>query len=161
MNNDYHPIHIIQPLSQTLLAKQWQLVTAESCTGGEIAARLTDVPGSSQWFSGGFVTYSDLSKQQMLAVPAATLTKFGAVSEQTVHAMAMGALVHSNANISIAVSGIAGPDGGTTEKPVGTVWFAWGLATTCVTRCQYFSGDRIHIRQQSVLYALKTALTLL
>ncbi len=161
MTTHYDPREIIMTLSQHLLTKQWCLVTAESCTGGEIAARLTDVPGSSQWFDAGLVTYSNAAKQRLLSVPAAVLTEYGAVSEQTVRAMAEGALIHSDANMSIAVSGVAGPEGGTTTKPVGTVWFAWGFANQCVARCQHFSGDRISIRQQAVLYALNTGLGLL
>ncbi len=103
------------------------LATAESCTGGGVAQAITEVAGSSAWFERGFVTYSNLSKQQMLGVRESTLKQHGAVSEMTVREMVAGALQHSSAQVALAVSGIAGPDGGTAEKPVGTVWFAWGL----------------------------------
>ena len=132
------------------------LATAESCTGGGIAQAITEVAGSSAWFERGFVTYSNLSKQQMLGVREATIMQHGAVSEMTVREMAGGALQHSTAQVALAVSGIAGPDGGTADKPVGTVWFAWGLKHG-ETRAQRFqlNGNRAEVRAQSVRIALQ------
>jgi nicotinamide-nucleotide amidase len=119
------------------------LATAESCTGGGVAQAITEVAGSSAWFERGFITYSNLSKQQMLGVRETTLRQHGAVSEATVREMVAGALQHSAAQVSLAVSGIAGPDGGTADKPVGTVWFAWGITNgeTYAQRHQ-LSGNR-------------------
>jgi nicotinamide-nucleotide amidase len=132
------------------------LATAESCTGGGVAQAITGVAGSSAWFERGFVTYSNLSKQQMLGVRESTLKQHGAVSEMTVREMVVGALQHSSAQVALAVSGIAGPDGGTAEKPVGTVWFAWGLKGG-ETRAQRFQldGNRAEVRAQSVDIALQ------
>jgi nicotinamide-nucleotide amidase len=135
------------------------LATAESCTGGGIAQAVTSVAGSSAWFERGFVTYSNLSKQQMLGVQEATLIAYGAVSEAVVREMAEGALHNSTAQVSLAVSGIAGPDGGTPDKPVGTVWFAWALADGVTTAVRYrFSGDRDEVRAQAVRVALQGVL---
>ena len=132
------------------------LATAESCTGGGIAQAVTSVAGSSVWFERGFVTYSNLSKQQMLGVQESTLIAYGAVSEAVVREMAEGALRNSTAQVSLAVSGIAGPDGGSPEKPVGTVWFAWSLADGVVTTARrQFSGDRDEVRAQAVHVALQ------
>ncbi|MBT8421479.1 MAG: nicotinamide-nucleotide amidohydrolase family protein [Gammaproteobacteria bacterium] len=137
------------------------LVTAESCTGGWIAQAITDVAGSSMWFDRGFVTYSNLSKQEMLGVGEAALQRYGAVSEAVAREMAMGALTHSAAQVGVAVSGIAGPGGGTADKPVGTVCFAWAINTgdgkgavvKATTGC--FAGDREAIRRQAVVEALQ------
>lgn len=127
------------------------LTTAESCTGGWVSQCITDVPGSSEWFDRGFVTYSNESKTEMLGVSPETLATYGAVSEATVRAMAEGALKHSRADIAVAISGIAGPDGGSWEKPVGTVWFAWQrVGQPCRTHRECFSGDRREIRRQAV-----------
>jgi nicotinamide-nucleotide amidase len=135
------------------------LATAESCTGGGIAQAVTSVAGSSAWFERGFVTYSNLSKQQMLGVQEATLIAYGAVSEAVVREMAEGALHNSTAQVSLAVSGIAGPDGGTPDKPVGTVWFAWALAGGSVTTARHrFSGNRDEVRAQAVRVALQGVL---
>ena len=132
------------------------LVTAESCTGGWVAKRVTDVSGSSGWFDRGFVVYSNEAKQDLLGVREQTLERYGAVSEQTVREMAEGALSHSRAQISVAVSGIAGPEGGTADKPVGTVWFAWGR-TGRPTRTQkrYFAGEREQVRRLAMVFALE------
>jgi nicotinamide-nucleotide amidase len=132
------------------------LATAESCTGGGVAQAITEVAGSSAWFERGFVTYSNLSKQQMLGVRESTLKQHGAVSEMTVREMVAGALQHSAAQVALAVSGIAGPDGGTAEKPVGTVWLAWGLkgGETIAQRFQ-LDGNRAEVRAQSVHIALQ------
>jgi nicotinamide-nucleotide amidase len=142
-----HVAHVLQQCN-------WMLATAESCTGGWVAKCCTDIVGSSAWFERGFVTYSNQSKQDMLAVKTETLTTFGAVSEQTVLAMAQGALKYSKANISIAISGIAGPDGGSDDKPVGTVWFAWATQNSAKAERYHFLGDRDHVRRQAVAVAL-------
>ena len=138
------------------------LATAESCTGGGVAQAITDVAGSSAWFERGFVTYSDLSKQQMLGVSEATLSQHGAVSEAVVREMVAGALANSAAQLALAVSGIAGPEGGTPDKPVGTVWFAWGIkhGATHAQRHQ-IDGNRAAVRAQAVRIALQGALDLL
>jgi nicotinamide-nucleotide amidase len=131
------------------------LATAESCTGGWIAQAITSIPGSSGWFDRGFVTYSNLAKHEMLGVEHGVLTRFGAVSAETARAMAEGALARSRAQVALAVTGIAGPSGGTPEKPVGTVWFAWaGAGRHTLSRCQRFDGDRQAIRRQAVAAAL-------
>ena len=138
------------------------LATAESCTGGGVAQAITDVAGSSAWFERGFVTYSDLSKQQMLGVSEATLSQHGAVSEATVREMVAGALANSTAQVALAVSGIAGPDGGTPDKPVGTVWFAWGIkhGATHAQRHQ-INGNRVAVRAQATRIALQGVTDLL
>lgn len=146
--------------SKRLLAAKLILATAESCTGGWVAEAVTSIPGSSAFFDSGFVTYSNAAKQLMLGVQEQTLADFGAVSEQTAIEMAEGALSHSSADISIAITGIAGPDGGSPDKPVGTVWFAFGKRGDLTrTALQQFSGDRQAIRQQAVIFALKNANT--
>lgn len=132
----------------------WKLATAESCTGGLIAAHCTDVPGSSDWFERGFVTYSNAAKTELLGVDAALIATHGAVSEPVVRAMARGALAHSCAQVAVAVTGIAGPGGGSADKPVGTVWLAWATATRLESTCQLFAGDRRAVREASVAYAL-------
>lgn len=132
------------------------LATAESCTGGWVAQVITSVPGSSGWFDRGFVTYSDLSKEEMLGVSRESLERFGAVSEEVVREMAEGALRRSQAGISVAISGVAGPEGGSPRKPVGTVWLAWaasGQPTRC--RASHYAGDREMVRQQAVMAALQ------
>lgn len=138
------------------------LATAESCTGGGVAQAITEVAGSSAWFERGFVTYSNLSKQQMLGVSEDTLRQHGAVSERTVREMVAGALQHSAAQVALAVSGIAGPDGGTPDKPVGTVWFAWGIrqGEILAQRCR-LDGSRAEVRIQAVRIALRGVVDLL
>jgi nicotinamide-nucleotide amidase len=132
------------------------LVTAESCTGGGVATAITDVAGSSAWFERGFITYSNLAKQQMLGVSEATLKQHGAVSEATVREMVAGALANSTAQVALAVSGIAGPDGGTADKPVGTVWFAWGVKHgVTLARLHHLAGNRSEIRSMAVHIALQ------
>lgn len=138
------------------------LATAESCTGGGIAQALTDISGSSAWFERGFVTYANTAKVEMLGVQQSTLDAHGAVSEATVREMAAGALTHSHAHIALAVSGVAGPTGGTAEKPVGTVWFGWAVRDGEVhARLHNLKGDRAGIREQSVEIALHGVLNLL
>jgi nicotinamide-nucleotide amidase len=139
------------------LAHQLRLVTAESCTGGWLSRCVTDLPGSSRWFECGYVTYSNEAKMRDLGVLGSTLERRGAVSEATVSEMAEGALRVSGADIALAITGIAGPDGGTAEKPVGTVWFAVARRDTgsVEARKQRFTGDRDRIRRDSVRYALE------
>ena len=148
---------LAEQVGRKLLAARWRVVTAESCTGGGVAAALTDVPGSSQWFERGYVTYSNLAKQQDLEVSAVTLEAQGAVSAAVVAEMAAGALRASGADLAVAVSGVAGPDGGTPDKPVGLVWFA--LARPAVgavhTESQQFPGDRAAVRLAAVQRALE------
>jgi len=149
-------IESVQRLADLLLARRLMMVTAESCTGGGIAHYVTAVPGSSRWFERGFVTYSNDAKREDLGVPADILERFGAVSEETAAAMAAGALEHSHAGISVAVTGIAGPDGGSVEKPIGYVCFGWALRdqpprTTHVV----LEGDRGAVREQSVAMAIQ------
>ena len=149
-------------VGEALKSHGMMLVTAESCTGGGVAQAITEVPGSSAWFERGFVTYSNLSKQQLLGVRESTLEQHGAVSELTVREMVAGALRYSAAQVALSVSGIAGPDGGTMEKPVGTVWFAWGLKDG-ETRAQRYqlSGDRAEVRSQAARIALEGVVKIL
>ena len=138
------------------------LATAESCTGGGVAQAITEVAGSSAWFERGFVTYSNLAKQQMLGVSAAVIKQRGAVSEAVVREMVAGAFKNSAAQVALAVSGIAGPDGGTADKPVGTVWFAWGLKDgQTVAQRHHIAGDRAAVRAQAVQIALQGVVNLL
>lgn len=137
------------------LAERGETVTcAESCTGGLLAAELTRLPGSSAWFERGFVTYSDQAKQQLLSVNAATLRHYGAVSEETVREMSLGALIAAKADYALSISGIAGPDGGSEEKPVGTVWFGLATKQRIWAKQHVFQGSRDAVRSQSVQFAL-------
>lgn len=137
------------------------LVTAESCTGGWVGEAVTMVPGSSEWYERGFITYTNVAKHEMLGVANATLEKFGAVSAETVQAMVSGALAHSHAGIAIAVSGVAGPSGGSPAKPVGTVCLAWGKrGGDASAETYHFSGDREAVRRHSVERALEGVLAL-
>lgn len=144
----------IAQLSARLVAESRQLVTAESCTGGWLAKVMTDRAGSSAWYRGGVVVYSNELKMRLLGVQSETLAAHGAVSEATVREMALGALRQLGGDVAAATSGIAGPDGGTATKPVGTVWCAWawrdGGDFTCQTRCFCFAGDRESVRWQAV-----------
>ncbi|MEZ5671097.1 MAG: CinA family protein [Thiotrichaceae bacterium] len=137
-----------------LQQNNWLLSTAESCTGGWLAQVITAVAGSSTWFDRGFITYTNLAKQEMLGVQAATLATYGAVSEAVVLEMAQGALQHSQAHVSIAISGIAGPAGGSVTKPVGTVWIGWALPSRQFATCFLFDGNRQAVRHQAVYAAL-------
>lgn len=145
-------------ISLELLKHSHLLATAESCSGGMIAAACTDLAGSSQWFERGFVTYSNAAKVEMLGVPAALIEQEGAVSEAVARAMANGALAHSQAHVSLAVTGVAGPTGGSEAKPVGTVWFAWCVNGETHSEMQHFAGDRAAIRTATVRYALQRLL---
>jgi nicotinamide-nucleotide amidase len=143
-------------LGARLAARGAWLATAESCTGGWVAQCLTAIAGASAWFERGFVVYSNAAKREMLGVPAAILTRHGAVSEETARAMARGALAHSPADWALAITGIAGPGGGTPAKPVGLVCFAWaGRHAPCRSASCHFAGDREAIRRQSVAFALR------
>ncbi len=157
-----HYFVLIKEIAQQLQRTHQQLVTAESCTGGLIAAYLTDIPGSSAWFERGFVTYSNLAKQEMLAVPEELLTQFGAVSEEVALAMATGALSHSAGHVAVSVTGIAGPEGGSIEKPVGTVCFGWvARGSLPITLRKQFSGSRQEIRLAACEQALQGVLSLI
>ena len=145
-------------ISLRLLARRHLLATAESCTGGMIAAACTDLAGSSQWFERGFITYSNEAKAEMLGVPAALIEQHGAVSEPVARAMADGALAHSRAHVSLAVTGVAGPTGGSADKPVGTVWLAWSVNGETHSEMQHFAGDRAAVRTATVRYALQRLL---
>lgn len=139
---------------QLLLRGAW-LAVAESCTGGWLAQAITAIAGSSGWFDRGFVTYSNAAKEEMLGVPASTIARHGAVSEATARAMAQGALAHSAADWTVAITGIAGPGGGSPEKPVGTVCFAWAARDGgCVAQTRVFGGERAAVRAQAVRHAL-------
>ncbi|MCK5696785.1 MAG: CinA family protein [Gammaproteobacteria bacterium] len=151
----------LNQLATICLAQHKKIATAESCTGGMVAQLITDCAGSSQWFDRGFVTYSNLSKEQMLKVDKALIEQWGAVSEQVAEAMAQGVLYHSSADYSLAITGIAGPGGGTDSKPVGTVCFAWAYYDSanknikCLSETQFFTGNRQFVRIQSAYYSLK------
>jgi nicotinamide-nucleotide amidase len=138
------------------------VVTAESCTGGGVSTAMTRISGSAKWFERGFVTYTNVAKKEMLGVRQDTLKKYGAVSEEVAIEMARGALKHSHAQISVAVTGIAGPTGGVPGKPVGTVHFAWGVRNGAVQARRFrFDGDRVEIRLQSVYVAIQGLIDLL
>ncbi len=146
---------LVQKLAANLLSKGWTMVTAESCTGGWIAKCCTDLAGSSAWFDRGYVTYSNRAKQEMLGVGAAVLEMEGAVSKAIAIAMAEGARRRAGVNAALSVSGIAGPDGGTADKPVGTVWFSWSLeGQPADSEVMQFAGDRDAVRRQTVVHAL-------
>lgn len=158
MSCDPNLLPILQQLADALQQRGWMLATAESCTGGMIAAACTDLPGSSNWFDRGFVTYSNDAKTEMLGVPAALIAEHGAVSEAVVRAMAKGAITHSKAQVSVAVSGVAGPGGGTPEKPVGTVWVGWCVNGALHAQLLALQGDRAIIRTQATEWTLRQIL---
>lgn len=152
----------IAAVSSRLLARRWRMATAESCTGGWVAKCCTDRPGSSAWFDRGYITYSYESKVELLAVEPELIVRHGAVSEVVARQMAVGACRSPHVQAALSITGIAGPDGGTADKPVGTVWFAWhadrGLPRT---ECRHFKGDRNSIRSATVMYALRGMVTYL
>lgn len=151
--DDFLPL--VERIAAALTARKARLATAESCTGGWIAKCLTDLPGSSKWFEYGFVTYGNRAKVSMLGVDPGQLERHGAVSKAVAEAMATGARSVSGADLAVAVTGIAGPDGGSRDKPVGTVWFAWsGPGDRLVSRREQFTGDRDAVRRQAVRVAL-------
>lgn len=157
---------LVEQLAARLMQKGWMLATAESCTGGMIASACTDLAGSSNWFDRGFVTYSNAAKQDMLGVPETLIDSHGAVSEPVARAMASGAVARSLARCSVAVTGVAGPGGGSGTKPVGTVWFGWHLEEDATgpqthAECLRFDGDRAQVRQATVQHALQRLLQLI
>ncbi len=147
---------LVEELSALLIDKSWTVTTAESCTGGLIAAALTEVAGSSEWFHQGVVSYANQAKIKLLNVDEALLQQYGAVSEQVVESMAFGACRIAAANVAVAVSGVAGPGGGSKDKPVGTVWIGWALANGDVrSQCYLFDGDRSNVRECTLIEALR------
>ena len=148
-------------LADILQRKGWLMATAESCTGGMIAAACTDLAGSSNWFERGFVTYSNDAKREMLGVDAALIARHGAVSEEVVLAMAQGAIQCSHAQVAVAVTGVAGPAGGSAAKPVGTVWFGWAMPAGVVSEMRRFDGDRAAVRIATVRHSLRRLAELL
>ena len=151
---------LVEDLATALLARGWMLATAESCTGGLIAAACTDLAGSSNWLERGFVSYSNAAKSELLGVDAALIAHHGAVSEPVARAMAQGALQHSKAQCALAVTGIAGPGGGSADKPVGTVWFAWATPDGLYSEMQRLDGDRAQVRSATVQHSLAVLLRL-
>lgn len=153
---------LAEQVAAALLVRGWMLATAESCTGGWVAKVCTDLPGSSRWFERGFVTYTNEAKQEMLGVEPGVLAEQGAVSEATVRQMAAGALARSRATVTLAISGIAGPGGATSFKPVGTVCFAWAVRDgEVLSRLLHLDGDREAVRRQAVAVALSGVLDVL
>jgi nicotinamide-nucleotide amidase len=150
---------LLTTVSQQLKHHNYKIVTAESCTGGGLAYALTELPGSSDWFERGFVTYSNTAKADLLGVTSLTLVTYGSVSEHTAREMAEGALHRSQANISVAITGIAGPTGGSPDKPVGTVWLSYaGVDRETVTSLLSLEGNRSEIREKTILHALEKLL---
>lgn len=147
--------NLVTDLALELCGKGWMMAAAESCTGGWIAKCCTDLAGSSAWFERGFVTYSNAAKEELLGVDAGVLETPGAVSREVALQMAQGARSRAGVNIAVAVTGIAGPDGGTTEKPLGTVWFGWSMEGGNDAELKQFCGDRDAVRRQTVAYALQ------
>lgn len=155
---DDHLYQLSQRLGELLLAHKWRIATAESCTGGGVAAAITAIPGSSAWFEYGIVSYANAAKEKLLGVSSETLAREGAVSEAVVIEMARGVLTLSGADVAVAISGVAGPSGGSPEKPVGTVWFAWANARGEIkTEVKCFGGDRAGVQASAVLWALEGA----
>lgn len=145
---------LVEQLANALTARGWTMATAESCTGGLIGGACTDLAGSSDWFERGFVTYSNAAKTELLGVPADLIAAHGAVSEPVARAMAAGARAHAPVQLAVAVTGVAGPSGGSAEKPVGTVWFGWATPEGVFTERQRFDGDRAAVRRATVAHAL-------
>ena len=157
-----HTVPVLVALVADMLVKNsWYLATAESCTGGMIAAACTDLAGSSTWFERGLVSYSNIAKIDLLGVDAALIDQWGAVSEPVARAMALGAIAHSKAQVSVAVTGVAGPGGGSDDKPVGTVWFGWSVAGLITSERMLFEGDRTAVRAATVRHALYRLVSLL
>ena len=159
MNTDTRAL--CEQLAANLQGRGWMLATAESCTGGMIAAACTDLSGSSNWFERGFVTYSDAAKTDLLGVDPALIARHGAVSEVVARAMAFGAVRHAHAQVGVAVTGVAGPTGGSAEKPVGTVWFGFQVDGRLSSETRLFAGDRAEVRSATVRHALERLLQLL
>jgi nicotinamide-nucleotide amidase len=148
-------------IADLLINSGRMIATAESCTGGMISAACTDLAGSSQWFERGFVTYSNAAKADMLGVPALLIAEHGAVSEPVARAMALGAVAYSRATVAVAVTGVAGPGGGSAAKPVGTVWFGFAIDGGCTSECRVFAGDRAAVRKATLQHALTRLVELL
>ncbi|MDO5086142.1 MAG: CinA family protein [Comamonadaceae bacterium] len=144
----------LDALAHTLRARRWRLATAESCTGGLIAAACTALPGSSDWLERGFITYSNAAKTDLLGVPPALIAAHGAVSEPVARCMAQGAALRARVPVSLAVTGVAGPGGGSAAKPVGTVWLGWCVNGVASAECRHFSGDRHAVRMAAAAHAL-------
>ena len=153
--DDPEILQLCTDLAQALKTQGAMMATAESCTGGLIAACCTGLSGSSDWFERGFVTYSNVAKTEQLGVPATLIEAHGAVSEPVARAMALGAVAHSRAQVSVAVTGVAGPTGGSPDKPVGLVWFGWAVGEQAWTECRRFEGDRDAVRAATVRHALQ------
>ena len=159
-NHDLH--EVTQALARVLIKNHWHLSTAESCTGGMVAASITELAGSSEWFERGYVTYSNQSKSEDIDVSQNLIEQHGAVSDQVARAMALGAKQNSGSDLSLSITGIAGPTGGSPEKPIGTVCFAWALANDqIVSETKHFEGNRQQIRQQACDFSLRKLLDLL
>jgi len=152
---------LVGQIADLLQKKQWLMTAAESCTGGLISAACTELAGSSVWFERGFVTYSNAAKTELLGVAAALIAAHGAVSEEVVRAMAGGAITHSAAQVAIAVTGVAGPSGGSQAKPVGTVWFGFLVDGRLSSEMKHFDGDRAAVRAATVQHALQRLAELL
>lgn len=159
--NTPDPSLLTRRLADQLRERGQMICTAESCTGGQIAKTLTDLAGSSDWFERGFVTYSNEAKKDMLGISESTLAVHGAVSEPVAMEMAAGAIAHSRAQVAVAVTGIAGPGGGSDEKPVGLVWFGFSVGGSVTAERQVFGGSREEVRGQSVVYALSRVIELM
>jgi nicotinamide-nucleotide amidase len=152
---------VIATLAKTLFTKGWRLSTAESCTGGLVSASITGLAGSSEWFERGYITYSNQAKSEDIDVSQNLIEQYGAVSDQVARAMAIGAKQNSGSDIALSITGIAGPTGGSSEKPVGTVCFAWVLANDqMISETKHFEGDRQQIRQQACDFSLRKLLSL-
>ncbi|WP_416306069.1 CinA family protein [Neptunicella sp. SCSIO 80796] len=152
---------LAEQLGKLLVATDWTMTCAESCTGGGVGYAITSIAGSSQWFQRGFLTYSNQAKIDLLNVKAKTLDKYGAVSHQVAEQMAKGAKISANADLAIAITGIAGPDGGSDEKPVGTVWFGLSIQAKTMSDVQYFQGNRHYVREQAINHALNYCIKML
>lgn len=152
---------LARKVGAALKSRGLMVVTAESCTGGWVAMALTAIPGSSDWFERGYVTYSNAAKREALGVAEATLERHGAVSEETAREMASGALKNGRGQVALAITGVAGPSGGSRDKPVGTVCFAWAQGSKISSQTRRFDGDRESVRRQSVAHALQGVLELL
>ncbi len=159
MTNDI--TQLAQDLADILAAKTWQITCAESCTGGGVGYAITSISGSSAWFKKGFITYSNEAKTQLLHVQPSTLADYGAVSKQTVEEMAKGAAKQAGAQVAVSVSGIAGPDGGSADKPVGTVWFGFYVDGNTSSECQLIRGDRQAVRLGAIKFVLSHLVALL
>ena len=156
-----HSINLTKTLAEILLSRNWTLSLAESCTGGLVSATLTELAGSSEWFERGYITYSNEAKKECLDVPAQLIESHGAVSEPVAKAMAEGARINSGSDVAISITGIAGPSGGTAEKPVGTVCFGWATENQTLSKTIHFDGDRQAVRQQATEFALTELIALL